>query len=105
MINLDLTMGLSPSVRGQGLGEGLLRLAIERVRSENLSLLQQGDHRCGQGIEILYLMVREDNKSALGLYSKLGFEKVCILHKDTKISDYLYYDGIMMRLFIGAPSD
>jgi ribosomal protein S18 acetylase RimI-like enzyme len=91
-------MGLSPSTRGQGLGAQLLQLTLERIRSENQALKR--DVPKGQGIEILYLMVREDNKTAISLYRKVGFEQVAVLHKDTKISDDLYYDGIMMRLFL-----
>lgn len=97
----DLTMGLAPSAQGKGLGTRMLELVLERIRAENVAL--KGDEegrRKGQGIEILYLMVREDNRAAIALYRKLGFEQVAVLHKDTKISDDLYYDGIMMRLFL-----
>lgn len=98
----DLTMGLAPGAQGQGLGTQLLQLTLERVRSENraLQLKAEASSVGHQGIEIVYLMVREDNRPAISLYRKVGFEQVAVLHKDTKISDDLYYDGIMMRLFM-----
>jgi ribosomal protein S18 acetylase RimI-like enzyme len=95
-------MGLAPGAQGQGLGTQLLQLTLERVRSENraLQLKAEASSVGHQGIEIVYLMVREDNMPAISLYRKVGFEQVAVLHKDTKISDDLYYDGIMMRLFM-----
>ena len=95
-------MGLAPGAQGQGLGTQLLQLTLERVRAENRALKIKGETNSAghQGIEIVYLMVREDNKPAISLYRKVGFEQVAVLHKDTKISDDLYYDGIMMRLFM-----
>jgi ribosomal protein S18 acetylase RimI-like enzyme len=97
-------MGLAPGAQGQGLGTQLLQLTLERVRAENraLQLKAKAEASSGghQGIEIVYLMVREDNRPAISLYRKVGFEQVAVLHKDTKISNNLYYDGIMMRLFM-----
>ena len=97
-------MGLAPGAQGQGLGTQLLQLTLERVRAENRALQLKAEDEASsgghQGIEIVYLMVREDNRPAISLYRKVGFEQVAVLHKDTKISDDLYYDGIMMRLFM-----
>jgi ribosomal protein S18 acetylase RimI-like enzyme len=95
-------MGLSPAVQGQGLGTRLLQLTLDRIRAENQALkgVEIAGGGGGQGVEIVYLMVREDNKAAIALYRKVGFEQVAVLHRDTKINDDLYYDGIMMRLFV-----
>lgn len=98
----DITMGLAPTARGRGLGTQMLQLTLDRIRAENQAIKMAKDlgSSAGQGIEILYLMVREDNQAAIALYHRLGFAQVAVLHKDTKINDGLYYDGIMMRLFV-----
>ena len=63
----------------------LVDAAFEKIQSENI-------------IEIVYLMVRVDNLSAVKIYQQKGFETVATLEKDTKIGSQ-YFDGILMRKF------
>lgn len=51
---------VTPKLRGAGVGEGLMRLALERVAQE--------------GGERVSLLVFDDNRPAIRLYKKLGFE-------------------------------
>ncbi|GHU30878.1 hypothetical protein AGMMS50256_18500 [Betaproteobacteria bacterium] len=79
----DLSMGVARSMRGHGLGQIVLRAALDRIRAASV-------------IEIVYLMVRSDNVPAIRLYEKTGFETVAVLDRDTKIGD-AYFDGILMK--------
>jgi RimJ/RimL family protein N-acetyltransferase len=79
----DLSMGVARSMRGQSLGQIALRAALDQIRATSV-------------IEIVYLMVRSDNVSAIRLYEKAGFETVAVLGRDTKIGD-TYFDGILMK--------
>lgn len=82
----DLNMGVSSVARGKGVGEFLLKTGLEKaIESPEL--------------EIVYLMVRSDNAPAIRLYEKLGFERLTVLRRDTKIAD-TYFDGILMRKFV-----
>jgi ribosomal protein S18 acetylase RimI-like enzyme len=78
----DLKMGILPAFRGQGVGQRLLAHAFELAIDEGM-------------LEILYLMVRADNPSALHLYEKSGFIRKAVLDKDSKIDGH-YIDGILM---------
>lgn len=80
----DLNMGVRAEARGKGVGGRLLSTALSRLRSEGI-------------IELLYLMVRADNTSAVRFYRKHGFEELATLAEDTKIGGQ-YYDGILMRV-------
>lgn len=53
-------IAVRPDCRGQGLGEALMRFAIDKVRTA--------------GAAFMTLEVRESNKAAVALYRKLGFE-------------------------------
>jgi ribosomal protein S18 acetylase RimI-like enzyme len=79
----DLSMGVARSARGRGLGRLILQTALDQLRAESV-------------IEIVYLMVRSDNASAIRLYENTGFETVAVLDHDTRIGD-AYFDGILMR--------
>jgi ribosomal protein S18 acetylase RimI-like enzyme len=92
----DITMGLHPNACGKGLGRRSLEATIERLNV----LIEQRRPKALPVVEILYLMVREDNVIAIRMYEKVGFEKVAVLNRDTKISNDLYYDGILMRKFL-----
>ena len=83
----ELNMGVASSARGQGLGELLLRVALERAQDSPT-------------IEIVYLTVRADNAPALCLYRKVGFELLARLDRDTKVGEQ-YFDGVLMRRFVG----
>ena len=82
----ELNMGVHHLARGQGVGKALL---VEALRQAEESA----------ELEIIYLMVRADNTSAVRLYETMGFEKMAILDHDTKIGDS-YYDGLLMRRFV-----
>jgi RimJ/RimL family protein N-acetyltransferase len=79
----DLGMGVARAARGRGLGELILRAALDRVRAASV-------------IEIVYLMVRADNAPARRLYEQAGFATMAVLDRDTRIGDR-YFDGILMR--------
>jgi len=80
-----LNMGVLEKHHGRGIGKMLIDAAFEKIQSE-------------KAIEIVYLMVRSDNHSAIKLYQQKGFEIVAKLEKDTKIGSQ-YFDGILMRKF------
>jgi ribosomal protein S18 acetylase RimI-like enzyme len=86
----DLAMGVARHARGRGLGEIVLRAALEKVRAASV-------------IEIVYLMVRSDNTAAIRLYEKTGFETLAVLDRDTRIGD-TYFDGTLMRKHMRAPA-
>ena len=79
----ELNMGVATKARGQGLGEMVVRAALERALASPT-------------IEIVYLTVRSDNAAALRLYHKVGFETLARLERDTKVGDQ-YFDGVLMR--------
>lgn len=54
------SMFVRPVFRGAGIGEGLVRLALERAAA--------------QGGERVHLLVFEDNRAAVELYRKMGFQ-------------------------------
>jgi len=81
-----LNMGVVENFRGMGVGKHLLNDALAKILADGI-------------IEIIYLMVRADHKSAIQLYEKTGFDTLAKLEKDTKI-DGEYFDGLLMRKFV-----
>ena len=55
-------IAVSPSARGRGIGEALLKKAEENAK--------------GLGAEVSFLEVRVSNAPAIGLYKKFGYEAV-----------------------------
>ncbi len=76
-------MGIAQCARDQGLGTAILQAGLKEASKSSI-------------LEIVYLMVRIDNKPAVGLYQKVGFESISVLTRDTKI-DNVYFDGLLMR--------
>jgi ribosomal protein S18 acetylase RimI-like enzyme len=73
-----LGMALLPEFRGQGLGERLMREALDAARVFGL-------HR-------VELTVREDNKNAIALYRKIGFEVEGLMREAIKV------DGVCQNM-------
>lgn len=76
-----LGIGVLAQFRGQGIGEALMRTAIEKARSRGLTRIE--------------LTVREHNKPAIALYEKLGFQ-VEGLHRNAVRIDDKYENHISM---------
>jgi ribosomal protein S18 acetylase RimI-like enzyme len=87
----DLQMGVHSDARGRGIGATLIETALAHAAR-------------GEVVEIVYLMVRADNVPAIGLYARMGFDRVAALQRDTKI-DGNYYDGVLMRRFVPRSPD
>ena len=68
---------------GLGIGSNLLRLLIAFAKENN--------------IESIYLEVRSDNRRAISLYHKFGFERIGVYKKFFKI-DGEYFDADIMTL-------
>lgn len=79
----ELSMGVAKAARGKGLGDLVLNAVLDRCREIGV-------------VEIIYLMVRADNASAVRLYERKGFEPLATLVGDTKIGER-YFDGVLMR--------
>ena len=86
----SLTVGIRAEAQGFGVGQKLLDALFPLLQREGR-------------IEILYLMVRADNESALRLYRKSGFDLLTALDRDTKIGEH-YFTGVLMRKFIQSGS-
>ena len=82
----ELNMGVHHAARGNGVGKLLLKEALQRARSSGI-------------LEIIYLMVRADNTSAIRLYKGMGFDRLAVLENDTKTPSG-YYDAWLMRKFV-----
>jgi ribosomal protein S18 acetylase RimI-like enzyme len=82
----ELNMGVHHGARGHGVGKLLLEEALRRARASGV-------------LEIIYLMVRGDNTTAIKLYENLGFDHLAVLKNDTKTPSG-YYDGRLMRRFV-----
>ncbi|HSW92996.1 MAG TPA: GNAT family N-acetyltransferase [Gammaproteobacteria bacterium] len=78
-----LGIGILAQFRGQGIGEALMRAAIEKARTRGLTRIE--------------LTVREHNKPAIALYEKLGFQ-VEGLHRNSVCIDSEYENHISMAL-------
>ncbi|CAN7662294.1 GNAT family N-acetyltransferase [Bosea sp. LjRoot9] len=83
----SLGMGLLASHRGQGLGQRLLTLAIERAGE--------------RGLERIELSVLHDNTPARRLYERLGFQSEGRRVRDWK-REGVYRDSILMALDLCA---
>ncbi len=77
-----LGMALLPEFRGQGVGERLMRRTLEAARVFGL-------HR-------VELTVREDNKNAIALYRKIGFEIEGLMRDAIKV------DGVCENMYLMA---
>jgi len=82
----ELNMGVHHSSRGKGVGKLLLKEALRSATEFGI-------------LEIIYLMVRADNDTAIRLYKNTGFEHLATLQHDTKTPEG-YYDGLLMRKFV-----
>lgn len=78
-----LGIGVLEQYRGQGIGEALIRAALEEARSKGLTRIE--------------LTVREPNKRAIALYEKMGFQ-VEGLHRDAICIEGEYENHISMAL-------
>ena len=78
-----LGMALLPEFRGQGVGERLMRQTLEAARTFGL-------HR-------VELTVREDNKNAIALYKKIGFDIEGLMRDAMKV-DGVYESTYLMSL-------
>jgi ribosomal protein S18 acetylase RimI-like enzyme len=80
-----LGVALLPEFRGQGLGGRLMRQTLDAARAFGL-------HR-------VELTVREDNKSAIALYRKIGFETEGLMRDAIKVDDACENMVLMALLF------
>jgi ribosomal protein S18 acetylase RimI-like enzyme len=79
----SLGIGVIAGFRGQGIGESLMRTALDQAKQIGLTRVE--------------LTVREHNMSALNLYKKLGFVIEGVKRKGAKL-DGVYEDVIMMAV-------
>ena len=82
-----LGLGLLPAYRGRGLGERLMRAALQAARACGLSRIE--------------LSVRADNTRAIALYTRLGFETEGRKRRAFLV-DGTYHDLIVMALLFDA---
>jgi len=78
-------VGLLPEYRGKGIGGKLIKKTIKKAKEKGIKRIELGVHA--------------DNRNALGLYLKLGFE-VEGLRKKAHFIDGKYIDVYMMALFV-----
>jgi ribosomal protein S18 acetylase RimI-like enzyme len=83
-----LGLALLPAWRGRGLGERLMRAAIEAARAFGLARVE--------------LSVRVDNARAIALYRKLGFASEGVRRRALLV-DEAYHDLVMMALLFDEP--
>ena len=81
-----LGMGVHPGYRGQGLGTRLLRACIDKAWRK--------------GITRIELEARSDNRRAIALYEKVGFEREALKSR-ALCFDGVYHDAVQMRLLRG----
>ncbi|MFI4919572.1 MAG: GNAT family N-acetyltransferase [Legionellales bacterium] len=79
----SLGIGVLAPYRGQGIGEALMKVALEEAKNKGLTRIE--------------LTVRENNETAIALYKKLGFEKEGI-HKNAVCIDGKYENHLFMAL-------
>jgi ribosomal protein S18 acetylase RimI-like enzyme len=82
-----LGLGLLPEWRGRGLGERLLREALDASRAFGFSRVE--------------LSVRQDNRRAIALYRRLGFAREG-LKKRAILVDGAFHDLVLMALLFDA---
>jgi ribosomal protein S18 acetylase RimI-like enzyme len=80
-----LGMGVHPDCRRQGIGEKLLRACLTKA--------------IDKGITRVTLEARADNKSAIALYEKVGFQHEA-LKRNAMRFDGVYYDAVQMSLLL-----
>jgi ribosomal protein S18 acetylase RimI-like enzyme len=80
-----LGIGVLAPFRGEGIGEALMRAAIEKAKRKGLTRIE--------------LTVREHNNPAIALYEKLGFQ-VEGLHRNAVRIDNKYENHISMALLL-----
>jgi len=78
-----LGMALLPEFWGQGLEDRLMRRTLDDARAF--------------GLQRVELTVREDNKNAIALYRKIGFEVEGLLRNAAKV-DGAYEDVFLMAV-------
>jgi len=78
-----LGIGVLADYRGQGIGEDLMRAALNKAKARGLTRIE--------------LTVREHNKAAIALYKKLGFE-IEGLHLNAVRLEKTYENQISMAL-------
>lgn len=81
----NLGVGVIKSFRGMGIGEDLIKTAIELAKLKGLTRIE--------------LQVRESNKPAIALYEKLGFS-VEGLHRNAIFQDDQYENQLTMALLL-----
>ena len=79
----SLGIGVLADYRGQGVGEALIRTALQKAKTKGLTRIE--------------LTVFENNKPAIALYKKLGFV-VEGIHKNKSRIDGQYENHIFMAL-------
>jgi RimJ/RimL family protein N-acetyltransferase len=79
----SLGIGVMADYRGQGIGEKLIRITLEKAKEIGLTRIE--------------LTVRAPNKAAFALYKKIGFIEEGLHRKAVRI-DTLYEDLISMGL-------
>lgn len=82
----SLGIGILAAYRGQGIGKKLMQAAIQQAEQKGLTRIE--------------LTVREQNKPAIALYKKLGFEKEGV-HKNAVCIEGKYENHIFMALLLG----
>jgi RimJ/RimL family protein N-acetyltransferase len=81
----DLGIAISKEMRGKGIGEALVKKTIELAKKRM------------RGLELVTLKTFEYNKSAQGLYKKVGFFEVGRIPMGNKEGDE-YFDDLIMVL-------
>lgn len=81
----NVGMGLLPEVRGQRIGERLLRACLDKARAK--------------GLTRICLHVRADNQRAIRLYRRVGFAEEAVLERGMRFEG-VYYDAVQMRLLL-----
>jgi RimJ/RimL family protein N-acetyltransferase len=82
----DLGVSVRKAYWHMGIGEAMMKTAIEHARKEGK-------------LEIIHLGVRRENVNAIALYKKLGFEEIGVFKRFFKVGD-TYFDEILMDLHL-----
>lgn len=82
----EIAVSVKKKFWGIGIGTAVMSTLIEFAKKTNK-------------IEIIHLEVRADNKNAIHLYHKLGFEEIGLYKKFFKIDDH-YFDALLMNLYL-----
>lgn len=78
-------IGVLEAFRGNGIGPALLRAAIDKGRAAGLTRIE--------------LDVREDNKAAIALYERIGFQREGRKRNGVRV-DGVYHDLISMAMLL-----